>query len=183
MEPPPAQPLRVARPIAPPRGRHRGKARVLQHPLAGEVDAMIDGVTNADALPVLERLMQFAGQRHRLIVNNIANLDTPGFRPADVSIDDFRAQLGEAIDRRRAEHGSGGGDLTLRSTGDIDVTADGVKLHPRPLGENILFHDGNDRDPERIMQSLVENFMTFRAAADLMKSRYDLINTAIREQI
>ena len=54
---------------------------------------MIDGVTNADALPVLERLMQFAGRRHQIIVNNIANLDTPGFRPVDVSVDDFRAEL------------------------------------------------------------------------------------------
>ena len=50
---------------------------------------MIDGLNNADALPVLERVLQFAGQRHRLIVNNIANLNTPGFRPMDVSrIDD-----------------------------------------------------------------------------------------------
>ena len=46
---------------------------------------MIDGVTNADSIPVLERMMQFAGARHRLLVHDIANLDTPDFRPVVVS--------------------------------------------------------------------------------------------------
>jgi len=144
---------------------------------------MIDGVTNADAIPVLERLVQFAGQRHRLIVHNIANLDTPDFRPADVSVDDFRAALGEAVDRRRAEHGNTGGALDIESSRQIEYAQDAVILHPEPRGENILFHDRNDRDPERIVQSLVENFMSFRMAADLLKNRFALINTAIRERI
>ena len=62
---------------------------------------MIDGVTNTEGIATLERLVQFAGQRHRLIVNNIANLDTPNFRPADVSVDDFRSHMAEAVDDRR----------------------------------------------------------------------------------
>ncbi len=33
------------------------------------------------------------------------------------------------------------------------------------------------------MQALAENFMTFRLAAELLRSRFDLINTAIRERI
>ena len=127
---------------------------------------MIDGVLNAEAIPVLERLAQFAGQRHRLIVNNIANFDTPGYRPVDLSVSDFQKQLAEVVDDRRAG----------REPGRIE-------LHPRPKADNILFHDGNDRDLERTMQDLVENFLTFRVANELMRSRFDLINTAIRERI
>jgi flagellar basal-body rod protein FlgB len=144
---------------------------------------MIDGVTNAGAIPVLERLVQFAGRRHRLIVHNVANLDTPEFRPADVSVENFQAQLGRAIDGRRAEHSNRGGPLDLASTRQVTVSEGGLDLNPAPLGENILFHDGNDRNPERIMQSLVENFITFRAAADLLTSRFNLINTAISERL
>lgn len=144
---------------------------------------MIDGVTNAGSIGVLERLVQFSGGRHRLIVHNIANLSTPHFRPVDVSVKDFQAQLGRAIDRRRAEHSSGGGQLDLASTRQVKVTEGGLDLNPAPLGENILFHDGNDRNPERIMQSMVENFITFRAAADLLRSRFNLINTAISERV
>jgi flagellar basal-body rod protein FlgB len=144
---------------------------------------MIDGVTNAGAIPVLERLVQFAGRRHRLIVHNVANLNTPDFRPADVSVENFQAQLGRAIDGRRAEHPNRGGRLDLASTRQVTVSEGGLDLNPAPLGENILYHDGNDRNPERIMQSLVENFITFRAAADLLTSRFNLINTAISERL
>ena len=33
------------------------------------------------------------------------------------------------------------------------------------------------------MQDLVENFMTFRFASEMLRSRYALLNTAIRERI
>jgi flagellar basal-body rod protein FlgB len=140
---------------------------------------MIEGVTNAGSIPVLERVIQFAGARHRLLAHNVANIDTPGFRPVDVAPAAFQAALGRAVDTRRAT----GGDLPLTSTAEVDVRGDGVTLRPAPAGTNILFHDGNDRDPERLMQGLVENFMAFRTAAELLRSRFDLINTAIRERI
>lgn len=144
---------------------------------------MIDGVTNADAIPALERLMQFAGQRHRLIVNNIANLSTPNFQATDVSVSDFQQQLGEAIDNRRAQHGTSDGGLELASTDQVEVSDQGMTLHPQPAGGNLLFHDGNDRNVERTMQSLVENFMTYRTAAQFLRNRFELINTAIRERV
>ncbi len=144
---------------------------------------MIDGLTNAGAIPVLQRLLEFAGQRHRVIVNNIANLDTPGFRPVDVSVRAFQDQLGEAVDARRERHGLAGGRLNLENSPQVEFDRIGVTLHPEPIGANILFHDGNDRDLERTMQDLAENFMTFRLAVDLLRSRFDLINTAIRERI
>ncbi|MDY7107181.1 MAG: hypothetical protein SYC29_00955 [Planctomycetota bacterium] len=140
-------------------------------------------MTNADAIPVLERLMQFTGRRHRIIAHNIANLDTPNFRPVDVSVADFQARLGEAIDRRRDGHANAGGPLQLPSSRGVTVTESGLELHPTPTGENILYHDRNDRNPERIMQSLVENFITFRTATDLLKSRFNLITTAISERV
>ncbi|MCH7571379.1 MAG: flagellar basal body rod protein FlgB [Planctomycetes bacterium] len=144
---------------------------------------MIDGVTNAGALPVLERLLQFAGQRHRLIVNNIANIDTPDYRPVDLSTTDFQETLGEAIDSRRARHGNAGGELRLEDSQQIEFHRNSMTINPEAVGENILFHDRNDRNIERIMQDLVENALTFRMAAEFMRGRFDLINMAIRERI
>jgi flagellar basal-body rod protein FlgB len=144
---------------------------------------IIDGVTNGDALPVLERLMQFAGQRHRLIAGNIANLSTPGYQPVDLSVEGFRSQLAEAIETRRARFGNTGGHLELRDTAELRFHDRGIAARPSPVDENILFHDGNDRDLERTMQQLVENFMTFRAAAQLMRQQLDTINVAIRERV
>ena len=144
---------------------------------------MIDGLTNSDAIPVLERLMQFAGQRHRIITNNIANLSTPGFRPADVSVQGFQHQLGEAIDARRANRASGDGPLHVKSTSQIEISSDSMILHPEPQSANVLFHDENDRDVERIMQGLVENFTAYRTAAQFLRSRFELLNSAIRERV
>lgn len=127
--------------------------------------------------------MQFSAQRHRIITNNIANLSTPGFRPQDVSVEAFQEQLAKAVDERRAGDTSFAGDLPLRSSREVKVQPDGLMLQPQPIGENIMFHDGNDRDVERTMQDLVENFMTFRAAAQLLKTRFDAISTAIRERL
>jgi len=144
---------------------------------------MIDGLTNGDALPVLERMMRFAGARQRLLAHNIANLDTPDFRPVDVSVGDFRAALAEAVDERRERFGLRGGELGEIRTDDA-VVADGTTvLSPRPIHENVLFHDGNDRDPERLVQAMVENFEVFRVTADLIRSRYDLMYSAIRGQV
>lgn len=150
---------------------------------------MIDGLVNADALPVLERMMQFAGARHRLLAHDIANVDTPGFRPVDLPVEPFRAALAEAAEARR--EGGGRGKGTGADGGlALDVESPGVRarggsmeVEPIEIGANVLFHDGNDRDVERLMQSLVENFLTFRAAADLMKNRMETLQTAISERV
>ncbi len=143
---------------------------------------MIGGVTNTEGLATLERLVQFAGQRHRLIVNNIANLDTPGYRPTDVSVKDFQKQLGDAIDERRRA-GRPAGPLDLKDSPQVEFSLHSLILHPAPIGGNILFHDGNDRDLERTMQALVENFLTFRLATELVRNRFDLLRTAIAERV
>ncbi len=144
---------------------------------------MIGGVTNAGALPVLERMAQFAGQRQRLLANNIANLSTPEYRPVDVSVAKFQENLGTAIDRRRAANGATGGDLPLASTQEVEVHQTGVTLKPGEVGDNILFHDGNDRDLDRTMQGMVENFMAFRAAAQFMRKEFETLHTAISGRI
>lgn len=143
---------------------------------------MIAGLTNAGAIPVLERMMEFSGQRHRILTHNIANLSTPDFRPVDVDVDAFRAQLGEAIDDRRQSHGNQGGELNMESSRQVEVENDRMTLKPQPAGENILFHDGNDRNLERTMQGLVENFMAFRAASQFVRREFDTLQTAIRER-
>jgi flagellar basal-body rod protein FlgB len=150
-----------------------------------QVFAMIDGLTNSEAMPVLERLMQFSGQRQRLIANNIANLSTPNFLPSNVSVEGFQQQLRQAVDERRSGRNSSGpgGDLALENSSEVTFLRDGVELTPQPMNDNILFHDGNDRNIERIMQDLVENMMVFRTAAQFHKSRIDLLTTAIRERM
>lgn len=144
---------------------------------------MISGLTNSGATPTLEKLMQFSARRHEVLANNIANLSTPGFRPEDVSVAGFQQQLGEAIDHQRLSPTARGGELRMKDTSEVQVRNGRLTLAPQPTGENLLFHDGNDRNLERTMQDMVENFMAFRTAAQFMRREFDSLRTVIRERM
>jgi flagellar basal-body rod protein FlgB len=150
---------------------------------------MIDGLTNAGAIPALERLMEFAARRHEVLADNIANLSTPDYRARDVSVRDFQDQLGAAIDRRRAENGGTSGELRLADSQQVRFSHDAggrlgrMVLEPDLAGEGGLFHDGGERDLERAMQGLVENFMAFRTAAQFMRKQFETLQVAIRERM
>ena len=97
-------------------------------------------------------------------------------------------ELAEAIDRRRqGETGSIGGthgELGLETTREVEVGAGGrLRLNPRTSSGNILFHDRNNRDLERTMQSLVENASVFRVATDLYRNRTTLLRDAMAERV
>lgn len=148
---------------------------------------MIGELSGGGAIPALEMTMRFAGARHRLIAHNIANISTPDFRPMDVSVTDFQRVLGEAIDKRR-ESGSGAGaaagELMMKETRELRRAANGgLELRPGTASGGVLFHDRNNRDTERMLQDLVENATVFRVASDLLKSRYQMLNTAIGERV
>jgi flagellar basal body rod protein FlgB len=57
-----------------------------------------------------------------------------------------------------------------------------VELRPEVLADNILFHDGNDRSVERLLQRVTENVYAFRAASQLLRGQFETINAAIRER-
>lgn len=145
---------------------------------------VISDVTTAGSIPVLERVMQFAAQRQRYIANNIANISTPDYRPVDADTAAFQRSLREAVERRRAVTGGAHGPLALRDSRELSTRPDGtLEVRPTAFSQNILFHDRNNRDLERTLQALVENTTTFRVAADLMRSRFDLLRSAISERV
>lgn len=142
---------------------------------------MIAEVVNAGPMPALEAMVSFAGQRQRLIAHNIANLSTPNFRPVDVSPKSFQRALGEALDRR-APGASGG--IDLKPTGELSVLPDGsFKIKPGSPSGNVVFHDRNDRDLERTMQSLAENVAMFRLAGDMLRGRITMMREALADRV
>lgn len=144
---------------------------------------MIDGIHTSGSLPTLQRLLQFAGARHRLITHNIANISTPHFRPLDVDPAEFQNALKDAVDARKRRPDARNAPLELKNTRNIRFSADGMEFDPQPAGDNLLFHDGNDRNLETLMQDLVENFMVYRQAAELIRNRINILNSAIAERV
>ena len=144
----------------------------------------IDQLSNAGALPSLELTMRFAAQRQRLIAHNIANVSTPDFRPVDASPRAFQRMLGEAVDRRRGETGGMQGPLEWGETQEL--TRDGrgeLRIEASTPSDNILFHDRNNRDLERMLQDLSENAAVFRTAGELMRTQVQQLQRAIGERV
>jgi len=144
---------------------------------------MIDGLLDSGSMPTLERVVQFTGQRHGRLVADIANLSTPYFKPTDLDVDAFQAALGEAVDKRRRSANPTRGKLDLHDTSQLEFKANRTVVRDEPMNENILFHDRNNRDVERIMQRLAENTMTHNVAVDLLKNQFDMLKLAIRERL
>jgi len=145
----------------------------------------IDEVTSSGSMPALEMMLRFSAARQRVLAHNIANIDTPNFRPQDASPSKFQAALSEAVEKRRATTGGSSGELDIADTKEVHVSRSGgeLTLTPSTPSGNILFHDRNNRDLERNMQDLVENVSVFRAAADLLRGRSELLRQAMAERV
>ena len=142
----------------------------------------IRDLVNADELPVLGQSLRFAAQRQRVLAHNIANIDTPNFQPVDVSVGGFQKSLSEAIDARREKWGGTRGDLEWGETRELRRNRRGLlELNPTQQGDNILFHDRNNRSLERMMQQLQENMAEFATTTELMKAKMDLLRTAVEQ--
>ena len=57
----------------------------------------LERLLNQGSAPVLEQMLRFTDARHKLLAENIANVDTPGYRQKDLPLDNFQAALREQI--------------------------------------------------------------------------------------
>lgn len=145
---------------------------------------LADDVLNSGAIPTLEAMLRFAGARQRIIQHNVANMTTPNFIPLNVSTGAFQKQLAKAVEQRREETGGMGGELDIQATREVAMDANGnMMLTPSQPSGNILFHDRNNRDVERLMQDSAENLGVYRVAAELLRSRTQQLKDAIGERV
>ena len=130
----------------------------------------IDRLLNQGNAPLLEQVVQFSSQRHRLIAENIANVDTPGYRQKDLSVERFQSLLRERIEtRRRAPSGS--------------VRFDDIRAELTNPTRNILFHDRNNRSMEQLATDLAKNAMMHNLAVELLRKQFMGLEAALRERL
>ncbi len=143
---------------------------------------LLSSVVNSGSVVVLEKLAAFTEDRHRVLLGNIANLDTPGYRPKDVDLPAFREALSEALVRQartgeaspKVEDGPG---WQVGPSGRVEVRP--VEVEP----QNVLFHDGTNAQAERQMSELAKNAMVHQAALELLRGRYNSMMSAIRGRL
>ena len=140
---------------------------------------MFVDVVHHGGVPALEKMLAFTEARHRVLTENIANVDTPGYVTRQLDPRMFQRALRKAIDASRE---SGDPVLHVESTRQFRTTADG-SLEVTPVAEpaeNVLFHDGTNGQIERQMAMLAENAMMHQTVTELLRSRFESMVSAIR---
>jgi len=114
--------------------------------------AAVGGISTVDLLAVSLRLLE---RNNRLLANNIANVDTPSFKPSHL---DFHESLKKALLHTRSTSGR------VRRALPIVLEEDGVEAR----------NDGNSVDIETEMMKLAENTARYELYAGLLKKKFEI---------
>ena len=138
------------------------------------------------AIRVLKLALDGLSLRHQVISNNIANVDTPGFRASEVSFEgQLRRLLGE--DGYSPRDGTARGRLCsdgmardMRRTNPAHLRSGTVQPTVAVLLSNApMKNDLNNVDIDRQMVELAETTLSYSALAQLMSNKLSLLRTII----
>jgi flagellar basal-body rod protein FlgB len=130
----------------------------------------IERLMNQTNAPLVERVLGFASARHKLIAENIANVDTPGYRTKDLSEAKFFAML---RDRAAARQEAAPGSLAY----------DGLNVDVENPRAGILFHDRNNRSMEQLASDQAKNGLLYTMAIELLKKQFSTMEMALKERV
>ncbi len=135
------------------------------------MDIQVSGKTTA----LLGQMLELRSERHRAIVSNLANQDTPGYKAVEV---DFTQALKNAT-------ASESGSLAVAVTHPRHVAAGGPPpdfpsgaVLSRVQRSNRM--DGNSVNAEREMANLSQNSLMYNATAEILSAKFRAVRNAIR---
>ena len=138
---------------------------------------MLPNVFGSTNIPVLQEVLQFSQARHGVLVGNLANVNTPGYRTRDLSLSNFQARLKEAIEASersgRANHSPG-----VLTTDPQDQMRD-----VRDTMTNLLYHDDTNIDLEKQVAEITKNQYMHNLALTVITNQIQLLESAISERV
>lgn len=143
---------------------------------------MITDLVSTNSISLLERTVSFTEQRHKLILENLANIDTPGYVQKDASVQDFQKSLSAAIEKSRQSF-NGAFDPEDTDTVQFESGGSRVRLVPQEVVRATLFHDRGVRSMENLMTQLADNAQAHNMAAAMLKGKYDTMQKAIAMRV
>jgi flagellar basal-body rod protein FlgB len=118
----------------------------------------------------LSRSLTWHLKRHNVLASNVANADTPGYTPTDLSFEDRLANL------------SPRGSLRMTSEkhfGAVEGAGGSSELVADPAGPPGL--DGNTVSLERELGRIAENNLRYDATARALRKKFAMLRYAISE--
>lgn len=115
---------------------------------------MFDQLLNSPSINIIKKIQDYVVVKQRVIANNIANVETPGFKAKDVA---FKDEFQKAL-----------------QTGDFNRA---MQIQPSVYETNdaTLRNDGNNVDLEKEMIELQKNKMKFDVYTEILRNRYKLV--------
>ncbi|HEX8484367.1 flagellar basal body protein [Sphingomonas sp.] len=137
---------------------------------------MADGVSTLVA--GITREMKHLADRQRVIAQNIANSETPGYKARDVEAPDFGALLGQ--------HGSAGAGKVARPHVEITGSMKALGARGPRGGPIVLDHDVSETKPDGNNVTLEDQLLKmskiqadFTAMTNLYRKQQSLMKAAI----
>ncbi len=140
---------------------------------------MFANLFDSTTIPVLQQVVNFSQARHTVLAGNIANMDTPGYKVRDISVEDFQSRLQQAITQRRQPPQS----VETLSPGEEGLTRAEPLAEVAKNSKTILHHDQNNVGIEHQVTEMVKNQMQHNLALALMVKQFHLLETAISEKV
>ena len=146
---------------------------------------MLGSMTDSTTVGLLEKLAIFGERRQELLAGNIANIDTPGYKPRDLPVADFQLALKDAVNSRQTRNSFSAGMTSLSSASERLQ-----QLFPKEMfqavetqGRNITFQDGATRSIETEVMEMSKNAIMQRFAVELMSAQMGMLQAVISERV
>lgn len=114
---------------------------------------------------LLSTVLDFRAARHKVIISNIVNIDTPGYTPAELSFD---GELDEAM--------QGAERVSLAITNEKHLPPEGDEK-----GNYQVSHTGEQVSLDTEMVHLAENNLMYNYAVELMARKFRSLETVLKE--
>lgn len=136
---------------------------------------MVDKLDNA--LNFNSQALNLLGERQKILANNIANADTPGFKARDI---DFSSELKQAVANGR----SSSSGLAMSVTSDRHIAIQPKSSMAHDLKYRVPDQpsmDGNTVDMDRERSAFADNALRYQASLTMMKSSISRIKSAMQD--
>jgi len=133
---------------------------------------VLNSIVSSPRVAVLEQALSASSLRQKVISNNIANVNTPGYKKSEVVFEDL---LQNTMDTDK---------LPMFQTNERHLPLQ-QKTIPTPtinlVGNTSVRTDGSNVDIDVEMASLAKNSIYYNAVAQQVSSYFSVIKSAIKE--
>jgi flagellar basal-body rod protein FlgB len=124
-------------------------------------------------IPLMQKFLDMASLRHKLIAGNLANVSTPQYQSKDI---EFHSELQKAVDNRRHIKG----ETTNPAHIALGVSRDRgpeIKVNKSKDGNGI-----NNVDADVEVANMAQNQIYFTIGATLLSKKFEGIKNAIKSK-